>query len=50
MPGARYWLAIRPPHQPDMLVEGTALAAGHSFRAKVDCFIGEKIYRNWEQE
>ena len=26
------------------------LAAGHAPRAKVDCFIGEKIYRSWEPE
>ncbi len=26
------------------------LAAGHARRAKVGCFIGEKIYRNWDQE
>ena len=26
------------------------LAIGHARRARVDCFIGEKIYRNWEQE
>jgi hypothetical protein len=26
------------------------LAVGHARRARVDCFIGEKIYRNWEQE
>ena len=26
------------------------LAAWHAPRAKMDCFIGEKIYRNWEEE